>query len=326
MKKIIILSTIAVIIGATIVVLNLKKTPQNTVNVNKVNVVNVDNIPNVNNFEECLAANYPILESYPRQCKTPNNKTFVEIIGNMLEKTDLITLSNPLPNQVITSPLVIEGLARGAWYFEASFPVKLYDEDNNLIAETTAHAQSNSLTDDFIPFKAEFSFNYLADTRGTLVLENDNPSGLPENADSLTLPIKFGAKSQEEKIKIKIYLNNDRLDPEVSCTKVFPVEREIIKTTAVARAALTELLAGVTTSETESGFSTSLNSNIQIQSLSIANGIAKVDFDEQLGAAVGGSCRVSAIRAQITETLKQFSGVKSVVISINSQTEDILQP
>lgn len=318
MKKIIILSTIAVIIGATIIILNYKNTPQN--------ISDVTNISNVSNFEECIAANYPILESYPRQCITPDNKTFVEIIGNMLEKTDLITLSKPLPNQIIVSPLIVEGMARGAWYFEASFPVKLYDEDNNLIAETVAHAQSNSLTDDFIPFKAEFSFDYLANTRGTLVLENDNPSGLPENADSLTLPIKFGAKSQEEKVKIKVYFNNNKLDPEVSCIKVFPVEREISKTTAVARAALTELLAGVTSSEAESGFSTSLNSDIQIQSLTIGNGIAKVDFDEQLGAAVGGSCRVSAIRAQITETLKQFPDVKNVVISINSQTEDILQP
>jgi len=41
---------------------------------------------------------------------------------------------------------------------------------------------------------------------------------------------------------------------------------------------------------------------------------------------VGGSCRVSAIRAQIIETLKQFSTVKNVVISINGRTEDILQP
>jgi spore germination protein GerM len=54
--------------------------------------------------------------------------------------------------------------------------------------------------------------------------------------------------------------------------------------------------------------------------------VAKVDFDERLGFQVGGSCRVSAIRAQITETLMQFSTVKSVVVSINGRTEDVLQP
>jgi len=41
---------------------------------------------------------------------------------------------------------------------------------------------------------------------------------------------------------------------------------------------------------------------------------------------VGGSCRVAAISAQIMETLKQFPTVKDVIISINSRTEDILQP
>jgi len=35
---------------------------------------------------------------------------------------------------------------------------------------------------------------------------------------------------------------------------------------------------------------------------------------------------VTAIRAQITETLKQFPTVENVVISIDGRTEDILQP
>jgi hypothetical protein len=35
---------------------------------------------------------------------------------------------------------------------------------------------------------------------------------------------------------------------------------------------------------------------------------------------------VAAISAQIRETLKQFSTVKGVIISIDGRTEDILQP
>jgi len=45
-----------------------------------------------------------------------------------------------------------------------------------------------------------------------------------------------------------------------------------------------------------------------------------------LEEAVGGSCRVTAIRSQIEQTLKQFSTVQSVIISIDNRTEDILQP
>jgi spore germination protein GerM len=54
--------------------------------------------------------------------------------------------------------------------------------------------------------------------------------------------------------------------------------------------------------------------------------VARVDFDEQLNYQVGGSCRVMAIRAQIEQTLKQFSTVDSVIISVNGQTEGILEP
>jgi len=130
----------------------------------------------------------------------------------------------------------------------------------------------------------------------------------------------------EETITVQAFFNNNMLDPEFTCTKVFPVERVIPKTQAVGRAALEELLKGPTGPEKEESFSTSINPGVKIQSLVIENGVAKVDFDEQLEFQVGGSCRVSAIRAQITETLKQFPTVKTVVISINGRTEDILQP
>jgi spore germination protein GerM len=114
------------------------------------------------------------------------------------------------------------------------------------------------------------------------------------------------------------------------CNKVLAVEREVDKTEGIARVALEELLKGPSQAETDLGFTTTINSGVKIQKLEITpptgGGVAKVDFDEQLEKAVGGSCRVSAIRAQITETLKQFSTVNSVIISINGRTEDILQP
>jgi spore germination protein GerM len=125
---------------------------------------------------------------------------------------------------------------------------------------------------------------------------------------------------------VKVFFNNEKSDPEFSCNKVFPVEREIPKTQAVGRTALEELLKGPTDAEKDSKYFTSINPGVKIQSLTIENGIAKVDFDGQLEFQVGGSCRVSAIRAQITETLKQFPTVNSVIISINGRTEDILQP
>ena len=94
----------------------------------------------------------------------------------------------------------------------------------------------------------------------------------------------------------------------------------------MARAALEQLLRGPTEAEKAQGFFTSINSGVKIQSLTIQAGTAYVDFDDQIEFQVGGSCRVSAIRAEITQTLKQFPTVSEVIISVNGRTEDILQP
>lgn len=125
---------------------------------------------------------------------------------------------------------------------------------------------------------------------------------------------------------VKVYFNNSKLDPEFSCNKVFPVDREIVKTKAVATAALEELLKGPTEDEKAQGFFTSINPGVKIQKLAIKNKTVSVDFDKQLEFQVGGSCRVLAIREQITKTLSQFPTVENVIISVDGRTEDILQP
>ena len=233
-------------------------------------------------------------------------------------------------NQVITSPLQIDGKARGFWFFEASFPIKLVDENNNILAITIAQAKEdpvtgevNWMTEDFVDFKAKLEFVPEKNQKGFLIFMRDNPSGLPENNEEFKVPVHLEAV---ETTIVNVFFNNNQMDPEMSCNKVFPIERTIKKTEAVGRVAIEELLKGPLETEETQGFFTSINSGVKIQSLIIENGTAKIDFDEQLQFQVGGSCRVSAIRAQIIETLKQFSTVKNVIISINGRTEEILQP
>ena len=129
-----------------------------------------------------------------------------------------------------------------------------------------------------------------------------------------------------ESLTVRVFFGNSRLDPEASGERVFSVERCIQRTPAVARGALEELLKGPTDEETAQDYFTSINTGVRIQRLVIADGTAMVDFDEQLESRVGGACRVSAIRDQITRTLKQFPTVNEVLISINGRTRDILQP
>ncbi|MEK9180505.1 MAG: Gmad2 immunoglobulin-like domain-containing protein [Patescibacteria group bacterium] len=152
----------------------------------------------IRSFEDCIAAGYPVAESYPRQCRVPGGENFMENIGNELEKTDLIRLNSPRPNTVIASPLVVEGEARGYWFFEASFPVRVLDGDGRELGVGVAQAQvdpadsgASWMTEDFVPFRATVEFKTPQFAAGTLVLEKDNPSGLPEYVDELRVPIKF---------------------------------------------------------------------------------------------------------------------------------------
>ena len=286
--------------------------------------------PIINNFKECVSAGYPVLESYPRQCKTPDGKSFTEDIGNELEKSDLIKIDNPRPNQIIESPLFVKGEARGNWYFEASFPAKLFDDNGFLLGITPAQALGNWMTEDFVPFNVILPFAVPSTSKGRLILEKDNPSGLPEYANELRIPVYFKETPEisQESMTVKIFLSDSRFvnEPYFDCSRTIAVERQVPKTLAVARTAVEALLRGATQEEINQGFISNINSGVRIQNLTIENGVAKVDFDEQMEFQVGGSCRVAAIRAQITETLKQFPTVNSVIISINGRTEDILQP
>lgn len=236
-----------------------------------------------------------------------------------------ITLSAPQSGQAIETPLAIEGSARGNWFFEASFPVELQDADGNLIASTAAQAQGDWMTEDFVPFRATLDFSAPKTETGFLVLKKDNPSGLPENDDEFMVPVKFGPSS--DTTEIKIFFNSEVLDPEITCVKVFPVIRTVPKTVTVAKTALEELLKGPTEAEKAEKYSSAINTGVTVNSLTIVDGVAKADFNDQLGFQVGGSCRVGAIRAQIEETLKQFPAIKEVQISINGVSGDtILQP
>lgn len=145
-------------------------------------------------FNSCVLAGNPVMESYPRQCKDSSGNTFTEFIGNELEKSELIRITYPRPNDTITSPTTITGTARGYWFFEASFPIVVTDWDGVIIGEGYATADTDWMTEDFVPFTATVTFTMPSDTpykRGTLILKKDNPSGEPKNDDALEVPVLF---------------------------------------------------------------------------------------------------------------------------------------
>ena len=113
-----------------------------------------------------------------------------DIQTHINSKRDLIVLDTPLPQAHVTSPLSISGKARGTWFFEGSFPIILTDWDGKIIAEGYATAKTDWMTEEFVPFTATLEFTTTSD-RGTLILQKDNPSGLPEHDDALEIPVYF---------------------------------------------------------------------------------------------------------------------------------------
>ncbi len=247
-------------------------------------------------------------------------------------KSGLIRLARPAPGDTVTSPLRVTGEARGAWYFEGSFPVRLLDAAGRELAVVPAQARGEWMTEAFVPFEVVLEFDpSTPGTRGTLVLEKDNPSGLPEHADELRVPVIFGSAASvpppARTTTVRAYFSNPALgsEPSLDCGEVFPVPRTVAGTPAPARAALEELLAGPTEAERSRGYATNINPGVRIRSLVVEGGVAAADFSEEL-ERTGGACLVTAIRAQLERTLMQFPGVRSVRISIAGRSEDILQP
>ncbi|WP_203296025.1 Gmad2 immunoglobulin-like domain-containing protein [Luteirhabdus pelagi] len=108
--------------------------------------------------------------------------------------SELVQITKPLPNTEITSPLTIEGKARGFWYFEGDFPLRLVNKDDAILYEGPVSANGKWMTEDFVPFPTTITFKAPDDERGYLVFERDNPSGTPENDRSYRLPVLFPPK------------------------------------------------------------------------------------------------------------------------------------
>lgn len=245
----------------------------------------------------------------------------------VIAPTTGIIVTSPKPNEEVNFPVEISGYVDGkdGWVgFEGQVgTVRLISKEGVEVSSAPLTA-----TTDWMKFPTKFRiiFDFAENVgyipEGTLVFKNENPSGEPSRERTFSLPITI--KPSRETMQVLVFFNG--AGPGNECENVIGSTRIIPKTTAVARAALEQLLLGTTNQDGDT-LSTSINPGVKIQSLVIDNaGTAKVDFNEQLQFQVGGSCRVAAIRAQITKTLLQFPTIKNVIISIEGKTEDILQP
>lgn len=128
--------------------------------------------------------------SFRDSSETPSDDTSDNV------SNEQIIIENPESNQIISSPINLEGQVRGTWLFEATAPVVLVDWDGRIIAESFIQAEGNWMTENFVPFSGEIEFEEPEDLgdfsdRGTLIFRKANPSGLPENDDAIEVNVRF---------------------------------------------------------------------------------------------------------------------------------------
>ena len=249
-------------------------------------------------------------------------------------KNTFIRVSTPKAGQVVKSPLLIEGEARGSWYFEGSFPIKIVDANENILGTHFATAQGEWMTEDFVPFRAELDFTVSSTEQGTLILQKNNPSDLPENDGKLRIPVLFDATASLPKPDaqrlIKLYYYNFSKDKDasgnISCTPngLEYVERNIPLTITPIQDAIKLLLKGeLTAAERTDGITTEFPlSGLELEGASLKDGTLTLAFADPQNKTSGGSCRAGILWFQIEATAKQFPEVSSV----RFLPEELFQP
>lgn len=138
-------------------------------------------------------------EVFLRMC--PNSEGLLDSLGEpiqplhqarpeLLKKSKNIYIDSPKLNDQIESPLLVSGSARGSWFFEGEFPVRLKDAEGRVLAYGLAKAQGEWMTPDFVPFKLELTFDPPGTTRGVLVVQKSRQKE-GEVYDGFELPIRF---------------------------------------------------------------------------------------------------------------------------------------
>lgn len=235
-----------------------------------------------------------------------------------------ITVEEPKPGQKISSPVTIQGQAKNI--FENQFNYRIRDENGKVLAEGSNMTANQEMTQ-YSPYNTTAEFMMPEGEKGIIEVFDRSAADGTE-VDKITIPVVFAESiSKSPTSSVKIFFSNNKKDTDlIECDKVYEVSRIVTTTQAIGKATLEELLNGPTAEEKKLGYVTSINPKVKIQKLTIEKGTATIDFDETLQKGVGGSCRITTIKTQIIETLKQFETVKNVIISINGNTEDILQP
>lgn len=202
--------------------------------------------------------------------------------------------------------------------------VTLKDASGEVLAADEA-AVEGPATEEFGRFALTLKFEAPTSETGTVEFSRE------DGATPVVRNVRFAGADDPpptDGVIMKVYFHNGELGPADDCSLVFPVERVVaLDGKDASRAVVEALLDGPTLEEKSAGYTTALPDDAALNTVVTAeDGTTTADFASSLERGVAGSCRVGAIRAQIETTLRQFTGTREVVISVDGRIDDALQP
>ena len=106
-----------------------------------------------------------------------------------LPLSESVQVQTPGAGATVENTFTIAGSAPNSWYSEAVFPIQVRDVSDNVIGRGQGHAQSDWTIPGAVVFTSSITLDGIYKGAATLILMRDNPSGLPQNDDSVTIPI-----------------------------------------------------------------------------------------------------------------------------------------
>lgn len=240
--------------------------------------------------------------------------------GSVCDDLHYICIDAPALNATVSNPVQVRGTAIA---FENTVQWRIEDGAKNILVRgfTTTDASD-------VGRAGAFSFRGFWErlpvtTTGTVVMYEDSAKdGKPIHV--VTLPVRF---TTTKLVSRKLFLVPPTAEQGTDCSNVVAVERAIPNTTLPVEATLLALLREPLALGESTAPTSVIPEGVRLISLSVANGTAEVVLSNELESYGGGSCRVGAIRAQIEQTLRQFSSIRRVEIRVPGKTvEETLQP
>jgi hypothetical protein len=112
-------------------------------------------------------------------------------IKKINDAKDIIIIDSPKPYQKVQVTIIIKGKAKGSFFFEGTFPIRIEDENGNLIVSDYIMTKENWMTENFVSFETHFYFEKGNLRKGFIIFEKANPSGLLENKFEIRIPLYF---------------------------------------------------------------------------------------------------------------------------------------